>query len=201
MNSKEFKAAQVSACGEIKNAVNNIFFSIKELKGLARKNEFCDGKSVTVVAKAVRDYTKGGNMFDVNAFFKDDLGRFCYRYSKIKNLDNNRKNCVLCGEIVTDTKGREIVMNDKKEFLAVVPVGVGIVAVFNAFCHVAAKELRAIELAERKAAKARETESDKVARRAERERNGRISGLSKRFLSGEISELEYFAAVKAIKAA
>lgn len=200
--SVEFVDNKKAANEQIKKATDSIFFWRKNLVSLSVKNEYCDGKSVALVEKAVRNYTKGGQKWDVNVFSKDFCGRFClvakYTEKAVSLADLQH------GDVLTDSKGREIIVSNNDTLAVLKPISMNLKAVFNAFCAVAAKEIKAIEKAEKdticaeeKAEKAR----IKAIEKAEKIRVRKLNELQKKHENGLISTLEYLNKCKELKAA
>lgn len=200
--SVEFADNKKAASNQIEKATNSIFFWRKQLISLAVKNEFCEGKSVATIEKAVRNYTKGGQKWDVNIFVKDFCGRFClvakYTEKAVSLADLQH------GDIITDSKGREIIISSDDTLAILKPIAMNIKAVFNAFCSVAAKEIKAIEKAEKDAICAEEKaekERIKAIEKAEKIRVRKLNELQKKHEKGQISTLEYINKCNELKAA
>lgn len=175
----DVKAAKV----EVKNAGNNVFLAQKVLRQLAKKNDFCDGQSVAKVAKAVRNYTKGGSLFDLSAFKKDAFGNYI--------IDCKR----------TTING---ITGEKETYITTRFVGGNFKSLFNDFCAIAAKELKAIEKAEKDAfceEQKAENERKKEIEKAKKIKVRKINDLQKALDKGIITESEYNNKVLAIKAA
>lgn len=183
--SVEFRTIAKEGKMQVKTAARNIFFLQKELRNLARKNDFCDGKSVANVAKAVRNYTKGGSLFDLAAFSKDTKGRFCTVSKSAK--------CPSFGKDITNVT--------PEGWYYLQPVTLTLNGVFAAFCKVAAAEIKAIEKAE-KAAICEEEKAEKAAikaaKKAERQKERFIKELQKAVEKGIISEAEMYSKIKAL---
>ena len=170
---------------------------------MSQKNEFCEGVKVATVEKAVRNYTKGGEKWSVNVFDKDYQGRFCTTAKYTENVYT--VNDLLSGEIVTDSKGREIILSgDSQTLLVLQPVTMSLIGVFNAFCKVAAKEIREIEKTqkdliceEERAQKRHEKEIEK----AKKIRVRKLNELAKKLENGAISAFEYNQKVSELNAA
>ena len=200
--SVEFADNKKAASNQIQKATESIFFWRKQLISLSIKNEYCEGKSVATIEKAVRNYTKGGQKWDVNIFTKDCLGRFCLVAKYTEN--NVSLNDLQHGDIITDSKGREIIISNNDTLAILKPIAMNLKAVFNAFCAVAAKEIKAIEKAEKdticaeeKAEKAR----IKAIEKAEKIRVRKLNELQKKHEKGLISTLEYLNKSKELKVA
>lgn len=198
----EFADNQKAASEQIEKATGSIFFWRKNLISLSVKNGYCNGKSVAVVEKAVRNYTKGGQKWDVNIFVKDFCGRFClvakYTEKAVSLTDLQH------GDIITDSKGREIIVSNNDTLAILKPIAMNLKAVFNAFCSVAAKEIKAIEKAEKDAICAEEkAEKDRIKaiEKAEKIRVRKLNELQKKHEKGQISTLEYINKCNELKAA
>lgn len=159
---------------QIAVASKNIYFLQKQLRTLAKKNEFCDGQSVANVAKAVRNYTHGGSLFDISAFKVDNYGRFCYVRTS--------KKCPVFG--------KDLVNVNENGWTFLQPVSLTLQGVFNAFCIVASAELKALEKAEKQA--------KKDAEKAQKIKVRKINELQKALDKGILTVEEYTAKVNAL---
>lgn len=178
-----FRNDMKAAKAEVRKASNNVFLAQRILRQLAKKNEFCDGLSVASVAKAVRNYTKGGSLFDLSAFKKDAFGNYIIEC----------KRATING-----------VTGEKEAYITTRFVGGNFKSLFNDFCAIAAKEIKAIEKAEKEAFCAEEKaekERKKAVERAEKAKVGKLNDLQKALDKGIITESEYNSKVLAIKAA
>ena len=178
IKSTTFKAESVAGKSEVKKASVNIFFLRNELRALARKNEFCDSKSVAKVAKAVRNYTNGGSLFDLDAFEIDSKGRYC-------TVSRSAK----CPSF-----GKDIASVTPEGWNYLQPITLTLNGVFAAFCKVAAKEIKALEAAEYKQL----CEEEKAAKAAKRARESKIKTLNKALTKGVLTQEEYNAKVAAL---
>lgn len=190
-----FQSDKKEAQNEVKSASKNIFFWQKNLRTLAKKNEFCEGQSVAKVAKAVRNYTKGGSLFDLCAFEKDAEGRFCTRA-----LASKDSHIITTGEgYCTDEKGRQYIEGSATEIL--LPVPCTLLGVFNAFCKVATAEIKALEKAEKEAIceeeKALKAEQRAKAK-AEKIKVRKLNELQRALDKGILTEAEYNEKAKAL---
>lgn len=180
-----FKENRKEGKKQIAVASKNIFFLQKQLRTLAKKNEYCDGQSVANVAKAVRNYTHGGSLFDISAFIVDNYGRFCYVRTS--------KKC--------PTFGKDLVNVDKNGWAFLQPVTLTLQGVFNAFCIVASAELKALERAEKAAICEEEKaqkQAQKEAEKAQKIKVRKINELQKALDKGILTEEEYTAKVNAL---
>ena len=170
IKSTTFKAESVAGKNEVKKASANIFFLRNELRALARKNEYCEAKSVAKVAKAVRNYTNGGCLFDLNAF------------------------TLINGEYFIKVEKKTESMYGKETYITTQKITLTLTGLFNAFCKVAAKEIKALEAAEYKQL----CEEEKAQKAAKRARESKIKLLNKALTKGIITEEEYNAKVAAL---
>lgn len=199
--SADFVDNKKAASIQIEKATNSIFFWRKNLISLSAKNEYCDGKSVSLVEKAVRNYTKGGQKWDVNVFVKDYCGRFCLVAKYMENVVSLED--LQHGDVITDSKGREIIVSNDSTLAILKPISMNLKAVFNAFCTVAAKEIRAIEKAEKDticAEEKAEKERIKAIEKAEKIRVRKLNELQKKHEKGLISTIEYLNKCKELAA-
>lgn len=200
--SVEFADNKKAASNQIEKATGSIFFWRKQLISLSVKNEYCEGKSVAIIEKAVRNYTKGGQKWDVNIFTKDYCGRFCLVAKYTENLVTLYD--LQHGDVITDSKGREVIVSNNNNLAVLKPISMNLKAVFNAFCTVAAKEIKAIEKAEKDsicAEEKAEKERIKAIEKAEKIRVRKLNELQKKHEKGLISTLEYINKCNGLKAA
>ena len=170
VKSATFKIESTEGKNEVKKASVNIFFLRNELRALARKNEFCDSKSVAKVAKAVRNYTNGGCLFDLNAF------------------------TLINGEYFIKVEKKTESKYGKETYITTQRITLTLNGLFNAFCKVAAKEIKALEAAEYKQL----CEEEKAAKAAKRARESKLKALNKALIKGILTEEEYNAKVAAL---
>ena len=157
---------------EVKKACKDIFFLRAQLRTLARKNEYCEGKDVAKVAKAVRNYTNGGCLFDLNAFMVDAFGNYCYKITRT----------------TVNAFGK------KEKYVTTRNITLSVTGLFNAFCAVAKAEIKAIEEAEYNAKCAEE----KAQKAHIRNVNMKLKELAKALDKGILSKAEYNAKVAAL---
>lgn len=201
--SVNFATIKNDAKVEIKKATNSIFFWRKQLVAMSQKNEFCEGMKVSTIEKAVRNYTKGGQKWDVSIFPKDYLGRFCTTAKYTENVYT--VNDLISGDIITDSKGREMLLSgDSQTLLVLQPVTMSLVGVFNAFCKVATKEIRDIEKAQKDLICEEERAQkrhEKEIKKAQKIKVRKLNELAKKLEKGEISAYEYNKKVSELNAA
>lgn len=167
IKSTTFKVESVEGKNEIKKASVNIFFLRNELRALARKNEFCDSKSVAKVAKAVRNYTNGGCLFDLNAF------------------------TLINGEYFIKVEKKTQTCYGKETYITTQKITLTLTGLFNAFCAVAKAEIKALEDAEY----AQQCAEEKAQKAHIRNVNMKLKELAKALDKGILSESEYNAKV------
>lgn len=175
IKSASFKVESAEGKKQVKKAANDIIFWRNSLRTLARKNEYCDSKSVAKVAKAVRNYTNGGCLFDLNAFVIDSKGRYCTISKAAK--------CPAFGKDIAN------VTPDGWFYLQ--PITLTLNGVFAAFCKVAANEIKKIEAAEY----AQLCEEEKAHKKHVRNVNMKLKELSRALNKGIITPEEYNAKV------
>ena len=157
---------------EVKKASKDIFFLRAQLRTLARKNEYCEGKDVAKVAKAVRNYTNGGCLFDLNAFMVDAFGNYCYKVTRT----------------TVNAFGK------KEKYVTTRNITLTVTGLFNAFCAVAKAEIKAIENAEFESLCAEE----KAQKARAKVLKNKVKDLQKALDKGIITESEYNAKVAAL---
>lgn len=180
---------------QIKSATHSIFYCVNELNKLAKKNEYCDATAVRPVADVIKTMHDERGYFGLCVFPKDSKGRFYISTVKVSGFEAELP-ALMCGEVVTDKFGREIVWSEEKKCFFALEHRCTVDSLFNAFCKIAkgvATAQKDAESAEKKA----QRDADKRAKENEK----KAAELSRRYMSGEISELQFNESIAALKAA
>ena len=191
-SAKEFNGIVKGAKVEIKGTFNNPFVVVnllnKAAKGDMSKISGCNiaPENLKKVAKVCKGMHLNRYSFDVCLFEKDSFGRFCtlspfkgekgdlsHDYVDINNIS------IL---VATDSKGREIVENEKGDLYTCTPIMLTINGIFNAFAKVAKVDIIETE----KAAKV----AEKAAKDSTKEYEKAKKGVIKDYNDGKISEVD-----------
>ena len=180
---------------QIKSATHSIFYCVNELNKLAKKNEYCDATAVRPIADVIRTLHDERGYFGLCVFPKDSKGRFYISTVKVSGFESELPS-LLNGEVVTDKFGREVVWSEEKKCFLALEYRCTVDSLFNAFCKIAkgvATAQKATETSEKKAQK----DAEKKAKENEKY----AAELSRKYMSGEISELQFNESIAALKAA
>ena len=194
---KEFNATAKAAKVQVKKAQSPIYFT-NELNKLAKKNAYCDGKPVREIGKKIATiHGRKGVLFDICVFKKDFAGRSCLVSAYSGNMMPEQYKAEN-GAIITDDKGREIVLSsDGAALVTLVPVTLSLSGVLDAFCkigRVEVKETAKAIKAEEKAVK----QAIKLGEKVQKEIDRRRAGIIKDYNAGKFSEVELIEKLKAV---
>lgn len=184
-----------SGKNQIKTATHSIFYCVNELNKLAKKNEYCDSTAVRPIADVIRTMHEERGYFGLCVFPKDSKGRFYISTVKVNGFESELPS-LMNGEVITDKFGREVVWSEEKKCFFALEYRCTVDTLFNAFCKIA-KGVTAAQ----KDAETAEKKAQKAAEKKARENEKKAAELSRRYMSGEISEMQFNEQIAALKAA
>lgn len=180
---------------QVKSATHSIFYCVNELNKLAKKNEYCDATAVRPVADVIKTLHEERGYFGLCVFPKDSKGRFYISTVKVSGFEAELPS-LLNGEVITDKLGREVVWSEEKKCFFALEYRCTVDSLFSAYCKIAKGVT-----AEKKATESAEKKAQKDAEKRAKENEKMAAELSRRYMSGEISEQQFNESIAALKAA
>ena len=178
-------------CNLLEKAAKGDFEKVANVEGLSREN-------LANVAFNLKKAHKEKHAFNFAYLLKSGLftldynGKLC-TFGKYEGA--NEKAALSCGEIVCDTKGNEIRLNNEGEIITLKKVSLTIIGIFNAFKKALKAEISKAEKAEkaakRDAEKAAKAALSKAQKKEISAREKAYKALCAQFYKGEICAEEF----------
>lgn len=188
-------------CNLLEKAAKGDFEKVANVKGLSREN-------LANVAFNLKKAHKEKHAFNFAYLLKSGLftldysGKLC-TFGKYEGA--NEKAALNCGEIVCDSKGNELRLNNEGEIITLKKVSLTIIGIFNAFKKTLKAEISKTEKAEkaakREAEKAAKAALSKAQRKAKSANEKAYKELCAKFYKGEICAEEFAKKAESLKKA
>ena len=188
-------------CNLLEKAAKGDFEKVSNVKGLSREN-------LANVAFNLKKAHKEKHAFNFAYLLKSELftldysGKLC-TFGKYEGA--NDKAALNCGEIVCDTKGNELRLNNEGEIITLKKVSLTIIGIFNAFKKTLKADISKTEKAEKAAKKAAEKAAkatlSKAQRKAKSANEKAYKELCAKFYKGEICAAEFAEKAELLKKA
>ena len=211
----EFNVVSKAANNELKNEFSNPFIICnlleKAAKGDFEKVANVEGLSRENLANVAFNLKKAHKqkhafnfayLLNSGLYCLDYLGKLC---TTSKYEGANEKAALNCGEIVCDTKGNELRLNEGGEIVVLKKVSLTIIGIFNAFKKALKAEISKAEKAEKAAKKAAEKAAkaalSKAQKKAINAKEKAYKELCAKFYKGEICAAEFAEKAEMLKKA